>query len=221
MRVWDLPTRLFHWLLALTVVASVVSAKIGGNAMAWHFRFGYLILTLLAFRLLWGLVGGHWSRFHALRLRADDGAALPARAAARRRTPRRRPQPAGSVVGVRAARLAAAAGRAPGCVADDEIATVGPLNRFVSSATALDGDHWHKDCGQWILITLVLLHVAAIVFYLVRRGNNLIVPMLVGDKQLPPARRPAVDGAGTRVLRAAAVRCCCAGAVYALVTWAG
>jgi cytochrome b len=62
-RVWDLPTRAFHWLLAATVVASIVSAKIGGNAMAWHMRFGLLAMALLLFRLAWGFAGGHWSRF--------------------------------------------------------------------------------------------------------------------------------------------------------------
>ncbi|MDQ5898131.1 MAG: hypothetical protein QG612_2217, partial [Pseudomonadota bacterium] len=62
-RVWDLPTRLFHGLLALAVIGAVVSAKIGGNAMLWHARLGLLVLALLAFRLVWGLVGGHWSRW--------------------------------------------------------------------------------------------------------------------------------------------------------------
>ena len=62
-RIWDLPTRVFHWVLALAALGSVITAKIGGNAMAWHFRFGYLIFTLLAFRILWGIFGGHWSRF--------------------------------------------------------------------------------------------------------------------------------------------------------------
>ncbi len=62
-RVWDLPTRAFHWLLAMGVIASVASAWIGGNAMVWRFRLGYAVFTLLAFRILWGLVGGRWSRF--------------------------------------------------------------------------------------------------------------------------------------------------------------
>ena len=62
-RVWDLPTRLFHWVLAACVIGSVVSAKVGGNAMVWHFRLGYAVLALLLFRLLWGVVGGRWSRF--------------------------------------------------------------------------------------------------------------------------------------------------------------
>src|SRR6478672_4074077 len=62
-RVWDLPTRLFHWALASGVVAAIVSARLGGAAMTWHMRFGYAIFTLLAFRLAWGFVGGRWSRF--------------------------------------------------------------------------------------------------------------------------------------------------------------
>src|SRR5512139_2456819 len=62
-RVWDLPTRLFHWLLALAVVAQVITGKIGGAAMVWHFRIGYCIFALIVFRIVWGLVGGHWSRF--------------------------------------------------------------------------------------------------------------------------------------------------------------
>ena len=64
-RVWDLPTRAFHWLLAGLVVFSIVTAKIGGGAMEWHLRSGYCILTLLAFRLVWGFAGGRWSRFRA------------------------------------------------------------------------------------------------------------------------------------------------------------
>jgi cytochrome b len=62
-RVWDLPTRLFHWTLACCVVGSVVSAKMGGNAMVWHFRLGYVVAALLLFRVVWGLIGGRWSRF--------------------------------------------------------------------------------------------------------------------------------------------------------------
>ena len=64
-RVWDLPTRLFHWLLALCVVLLAVTGYVGGDAMPWHARFGYTVLTLLLFRLAWGFVGGHWSRFRS------------------------------------------------------------------------------------------------------------------------------------------------------------
>ena len=79
MRVWDLPTRAFHWVLAACVLASLVSAWIGGNAMVWHLRFGYVVFTLLLFRLLWGFVGGHWSRFASFVVLAGHQPALPAR----------------------------------------------------------------------------------------------------------------------------------------------
>ena len=62
-RIWDLPTRLFHWLLALAVSGAVVSAKIGGNAMVWHSRLGLAVLALLAFRLVWGFIGPAPARF--------------------------------------------------------------------------------------------------------------------------------------------------------------
>jgi cytochrome b len=56
-KIWDLPTRLFHWALVLCVTGAVISSKIGGNAMVWHIRFGLVVLALLGFRLIWGMVG--------------------------------------------------------------------------------------------------------------------------------------------------------------------
>jgi cytochrome b len=67
-RIWDLPTRLFHWALAVCVIGLVITGNVGGNAMVWHFRLGYVVLTLVLFRLVWGLVGGHWSRWASLPL---------------------------------------------------------------------------------------------------------------------------------------------------------
>ena len=60
-RIWDLPTRLFHWGLAISIAGSIISIKTGHTD--WHFRFGYLILTLLLFRLVWGFAGPRYARF--------------------------------------------------------------------------------------------------------------------------------------------------------------
>jgi cytochrome b len=62
-RIWDLPTRLFHWALVLCVMGLFVTGKVGGDAMNWHFRIGYAVLTLALFRIVWGFTGGYWSRF--------------------------------------------------------------------------------------------------------------------------------------------------------------
>ena len=67
-RVWDLPTRSFHWALALSVVGLFISGNVGGNAMLWHMRLGYFVASLLLFRVVWGFVCGYWSRFAQLRL---------------------------------------------------------------------------------------------------------------------------------------------------------
>ena len=141
-RVWDLPTRLFHWTLALSVVGLVITGKVGGGAMVWHFRIGYLVMTLLVFRLAWGLVGGHWSRFASfiygpgtvlrfLRGQARPGEHLDVG---------HNPLGAGSVLAMLAILGVQVA---TGLVGDDEIANVGPLNKFVATATGLAATGWH------------------------------------------------------------------------------
>ena len=62
-QVWDLPVRLFHWLLVVLVVISFTTGKLGGNWLAWHFRSGYCILALVLFRIVWGLFGSQTARF--------------------------------------------------------------------------------------------------------------------------------------------------------------
>jgi cytochrome b len=196
-RVWDLPTRLFHWLLAAAVTFSITTAYL--DALAWHFRSGYLIFGLLAFRLVWGLVGGRWSRFASfvyapgttLRYLRGQGRADEYLDVGH--------SPLGSLsVFALIGFLIVQVGT--GLVADDEISTTGPLNRFVSGAAATQATAWHKGPGQWLLITLVVLHVAAIVFYLVRRRRNLVGPMLSGDKALSVGTPAAADSPGTRLL---------------------
>jgi cytochrome b len=218
-RVWDLPTRLFHWGLALTIVGSVLSAKIGGNAMVWHFRFGFVVFTLLAFRLLWGVVGGRWSRFASfiyapgtvlryLRGQVRPGEHLDVG---------HNPLGSFSVLGLLAI-LAVQVGT--GLVADDEIANLGPLNRFVSTAAALAATSWHKGWGQGLILVLVVLHIGAIVFYRWRRKIDLVRPMLVGDKPLPAGTPASADGWPQRVL-ALALLLLCAGGVTWLVRLGG
>jgi cytochrome b len=215
-RVWDLPTRFFHWLLAACVIASIVSAKIGGNAMAWHFRIGYTILALLAFRLLWGLVGGHWSRFArfvyspATLLRYLSGKARADEHLDVGHSPT-------GALSVFALLAVLGVQVATGLVADDEIASTGPLVRFVSGSTSSVATGWHKGWGQWLIISLVVLHVVAIIFYLVKKRQNLIAPMLSGDKSLPEGVPASADGTGARVL-AAALLAGCAGGVAWLVS---
>jgi len=212
-RVWDLPTRLFHWALVVCIVGLVTTAQIGGNAMDWHFRFGYGVLTLLLFRLLWGFVGGHWSRFSTflyspasllrhIRGQENGGQALG-----------HSPLGALSVFAILALLLLQVG---TGLFSDDEIAAVGPLSKLASGALVSQLTHYHKDIGKVIVLILVLLHIGAIAFYRIKRKKDLIRPMLVGDVSSLTPQPASRDDAGSRAL-AAVILLGCAGAVAALL----
>jgi cytochrome b len=218
-RVWDLPTRLFHWSLAAAVLAQVITGKIGGGAMTWHFRIGYCVFALLGFRLVWGLIGGRWSRFSSFvrgpgtvwrylrgEHRPDDHFHVG-----------HNPLGTGSVLAMLAL-LVVQVGT--GLVADDEIASVGPLNKYVSSATASSATAWHKGAGQGLIITLVVLHVAAIAWYRYRKQQHLVRAMVTGDKHLA-ADVPASDDTRMARLRALALIVIWAGLVASIVKLGG
>ncbi len=217
-RVWDLPTRLFHWLLVLAVLAQVITGSIGGAALTWHLRIGYCVFALILFRVVWGLVGGHWSRFASfiygpaslLRyLRAQPLASDHFHVGH---------NPLGSA-SVFAMLAMLAIQVATGLVADDEIATTGPLNRYVSSAFALSATAWHKGPGIALILALVVLHIGAIVYY-TRKGQVLVRPMVGGDKLLPGTVPASVDDRLSRA-RALAIALASAALVAAVVKLGG
>jgi len=210
-RVWDLPVRIFHWVLVACLAGLLVTGTLGGNAMIWHFRFGYAVLSLLLFRLVWGLVGGRWARFGSfiyapssiinyLKGRGDPQHSVG-----------HSPLGAASVFAMFALLGAQVAS---GLMSDDEIAFAGPLTRHISNATVSLATNYHKNIGRWILIALVVLHVAAILFYLWKKNHNLIKPMIHGDKDLVVAAPPSRDDAASRAF-AAVIFAACAG----LVAW--
>lgn len=206
-RVWDLPTRLLHWLLAATVIALVVTGKVGGNATVWHMRMGCAVLGMLVFRLVWGFAGGHWSRFASF-VRGPATVLRHLRGLSRTDEHHDVGHSPLGALSVLAMLVVLSLQVATGLVADDEIASTGPLNRYVSSATAAAATHWHKDYGQVLLILLVVLHVAAIVYYRVRHHRNLVQPMLTGDKLLSRDVPASMDNRRTRSAAAALALLC-------------
>jgi cytochrome b len=208
-RVWDLPTRLFHWLLATLVVFSFASAKIGGAWIEWHFRSGYTILALLLFRLLWGCAGNRHARFSSFLL----GPRAVASHLAGRGSPGDGHSPLGgwSVIAMLAALLVQAG---TGLFANDAIFNEGPLARFVSSTVSDRLSAIHR-WGEKTLIALVTLHVSAVGYYLIVHRRNLIAPMISGDR--PGAGVQARDDTILR-LRALLLAALAAGLVAYVVT---
>lgn len=215
-RVWDLPTRVFHWGLVLCLVGLVVTGKIGGETMAWHFRLGYMVLSLLLFRLVWGFMGGHWSRFNVF---VVGPTAIWRYLQNRATSPSAGHNPLGAL-SVLALLGFALLQVATGLISDDEIATSGPLAKMVSGAWVGKATYYHNAIGQYVLYALVLLHLVAMVFYRFKRKVNLVPAMWHGDRMLSDAHSSARDDGKSRLV-ALVVFSICAGLVTGLVQWAG
>lgn len=210
-RVWDLPTRLFHWALVACVVGSFITVKVGGLWMAWHVRFGLTALGLISFRIIWGFCGPRYARFaqfvHGPRYILDYLRGHRAHHAGHN------PLGALSVLAL----LASLGFQAfSGLFANDDVMTTGPLAYLSDSwSDTMTGLH---DINQWIMIALVGLHVGAILWYRYARGIRLVGPMLHGDAPIAAdalAEHPAARDSW-RIRLGAALLCL---ALAALIWW--
>ena len=179
-RVWDLPLRLFHWALATLVIAAIVTVKI--DALQWHFYCGYAVLALLGFRLVWGIFGTYYARFasfgcspaavikHLRDLKHGRASFYPGHT------------PIGSL-SVLAMLTVMLLQVASGLFSNDDVDSQGPLAKFISKATSDRFSWFHTDVNVWLIYVLIGLHVAAIAFYYFKKKDDLVTPMLTGDKE--------------------------------------
>lgn len=183
-KVWDLPVRLFHWLLVALILAAWVTQYL--DRMDLHVWIGEWILTLLLFRVVWGFVGSDTARFSGF-LRSPL-AGLRHLAHLGRREPDRgigHNAAGGWMVLVMLALIGVQVGT--GLCAndlDDGGDTEGPLMHLVGK----DRSDWltHIHALNFTLIEVVIaLHVLAIVVYAVLKRQNLVRPMVTGTKLMP------------------------------------
>lgn len=201
-RVWDLPTRLFHWALAAMFVGSIASIK--AESIDWHMRFGYAILALVLFRILWGFAGSRYARFsHFVR---GPGDVLRYVSGKLKHVGGHNPLAALSVLALLGLLLAQSAG---GLFANDGSFTEGPLAKLVSSAVSETISRLHRQ-AEYLLYGLVALHLCAIVFYTAFKSEPLTSAMVHGDRDLDVP--PAQDDLALR-LRALLLFALCAGLV--------
>ncbi|OXC74994.1 cytochrome b/b6 domain-containing protein [Caballeronia sordidicola] len=194
--VWDVPTRLFHWLVVVLVAAAYATSEL--NWMGWHVRIGEMLLTLVLFRLLWGFFGSDTARFR-------NFMSAPAAAWQHLRHVLRRE--ADLQVGHNSAGgwmvlllLALLLGETlSGLYVNNDVADDGPLTQWVPASianaiTALHTILWDA------LLAAVALHVLAIAVYAVAKGHNLLRPMLTGRKRLPERIRAPRQASTIRAL---------------------
>ena len=219
-RVWDLPTRLFHWALLALVLASVTTGKfdsiLGPATLEWHRRFGLAILGLLVFRLGWGFAGGTHARFASF-LRGPRAVLDYARAFAAGNAPEaagHNPLGGWSVVAMLGS-LAVQVGTGLFLVQED-YGFEAPLARFATRAVSdrLNAVH---EANFWVLVALVSLHVAAVAYYAVAKRQDLVGAMLSGRKSLAPGREEE-ESRGGGALAAVALAIAASAAVWAVIS---
>jgi cytochrome b len=180
-RVWDVPIRLFHWLIVALVVAAYVTWRL--NWMVWHGWVGNAVLVLLLFRLLWGFFGGETARFSCF-LTSPRMAVQHLKSSFLREPDRQvGHNPAGGWMVLLLLALLLAETLTGLYVAND-IADVGPLTEIVPAwaADAIESSH----AILWdMLLAAIVLHVLAIASFAVIKGQNLVRPMITGTKALP------------------------------------
>jgi cytochrome b len=214
-RVWDVPVRVFHWALVLLIVSQITTVSLGGDAMEYHLLGGYSILALVLFRIVWGVVGTRQARF-ANFLRGPLAVLRYARSLTgsdHEKHAGHNPLGGWSVIAMLASVLVQAVS---GLFADDEIMTTGPLWKYVSDDVASTFGAIH-EANALVLLTLICIHMGAILFYLVKKKENLIVPMFSGLKTSLDTRDVSLRP-GQVMLRALLVLIACVALTYAVVT---
>lgn len=216
-RVWDWPTRLFHWTLAGLIIALVITGNVGGNAMVWHFRCGYGVLSLLIFRIMWGFCGGYWSLWRQLTCTPSlvRQYLTPISSRTLSHTSFLGHNPLGSLSIIAILGLLALQA-STGLFSDDEIANSGPLVRFVSESTVSLATRWHKGYGKTIILSLVAIHLLAILWYFIQKKENLTRAMLTGNKTALAPTPSSKDGPAHWLL-ALVCLLVSAGLVFALI----
>ena len=175
-RLWDLPTRLFHWLFAIAVLGAIITNLM--DEIVWHSYCGYTALVLVVFRIIWGFVGPHHARFSAF---------IPSFSTLKaflkdKKSSQLGHNPLGAL-SVLAMLIIVLVQATTGLFIDDEISFQGPLAKYVSENLVEIMTELH-EANHLFVYAIVALHLLAIFYYQKVKKENIIGPMIHGDKEI-------------------------------------
>lgn len=171
-RVWDLPLRLFHWVLVIAIAMAFLSSEEDSALNAWHVLSGWVAAILIVFRLVWGFIGGEHSRFSDF--------IRPSRIAH---------HISGLLRGEREPSL----GHNPlGAVAVVILLVLTAVTVWTGAFGGEAAEELH-EVTAWVLLAMVAVHVIAVIVMSVLERENLARAMVTGDK--PVSRHPGARDA--------------------------
>ena len=184
LKVWDIPTRVFHWLLAALVAAAWLMIELG--VIEWHARIGQAVLALIVYRVLWGIVGSETAQFWNF-IKGPTAVFSYACGLLTGRPPQVvGHNPLGALMIVALLGLIATQATL-GLFANDDIYFDGPLRHLVDKATSDSLTGLHK-LGFNFILAAVSIHITAALFHLFVKRENLIAPMITGRKDWQGSR---------------------------------
>lgn len=192
--VWDLPIRFVHWAIVLLLVGLVTTGKLGADWLVWHMRMGYAVITLVAFRVIWGFVGSRNARFGAF-LYSPARVIRYARSLRGGHEVHASHNPAGGWMVVLLL-VALLVQTTTGLFTNDDILWGGPFSEKVTKETSDAFSSVHRR-WWWVIVALSVLHIGAVLAYLVMLKDNLIAPMFTGYKHLPEGVARPADAAAS------------------------
>lgn len=212
--IWDIPIRLFHWAIVITLCYSWYSMEIEGD-LGHHFLSGYIALGLILFRIVWGIIGSRYARFGSFIYKPSEISAYLKTFFNREGGKYAGHNPLGGL-SVLALLLVILIQTGTGMFADDEDYYFAPLNDYVSGSTAGRITEFHGVNAK-IIFGLAILHIVAILFYRLYKKENLITAMITGKKSDEQDRYEPIRD--SRLPRAIILAIIISAAVYGVVNY--
>lgn len=181
-KLWDLPTRIFHWLLVILICTQWFTGENG--FMTIHFYVGYTVFGLIIYRILWGLFGSETARFKSFIYSIPEIINYIKHLTSQKQSQWVGHNPLG---GMSVLILLFSIGLIVflGLISVDEnYVNAGPLSDLVSYQMGTDAHSLHEDIFH-ILLVFIGFHIAAIIFYRAFKKENLAKAMITGKSELP------------------------------------
>ena len=210
--IWDLPLRIFHWSFAITILASWYTSEQEGEMVELHMQLGFVALALIAFRILWGIIGPKHARFSQFIPSPKTLISYLHPAKESKSAPGHNPLGALMVVLMIVLITLQAVS---GLFINDDIFSSGPYYGSIGNDLEKVMAFIHHNTFDF-MIAAIALHLGAIAYYWRIKKQNLVLPMITGKKTANQVS--AVDAIPhSKLILGCVVAVCCLGFVYWLV----
>lgn len=179
-KVWDVYIRIFHWLLLICILVSFISFRL--DEMDIHFISGHCVLALIIFRVIWGVVGSRTALFQSF-IKGPGTILNYLQNPSSEKFKGIIGHSPIAALSVIAMLVVISVQVGTGLISDDEILLQGPLAQFVSGEMSYQATTYHGINAK-LIIGLIVLHLAAIAFYRFIKKDDIVKPMVTGQKNV-------------------------------------